>query len=340
MRATLFIVGLAVLGAPALALRSGSQSNAAWRDPSPHQVRRVTVDSSIQLEVLEWGGSGLPVVLLGCYLSAHMYDEFAPKLTNQFRVYGITRRGIGASDKPATGYAVQRSANDVLEVLDSLKVQKTLLVGHSCAGQILTMFAAQHSDRLLGLVYLDGATDPTMTPADVGESMPAPAMLPRPTQSAPPDNTSFEALRVSQRSGRGWAFPEGELRQQFVANPDGSVGRSLLSPEIRRAITVEARVKPDYSRIRVPVLAIYQRELPFEEVAAGCAISNEQQRAALRQEHTATRAMYVRWQRDLRAGVPTARIVELPGASLYMFLSNEAEVVREIRAFSGTLTGQ
>src|SRR5688572_2385024 len=337
MRATLFIVGLAVLGAPALALRSGSQSNAAWRDPSPHQVRRVTVDSSIQLEVLEWGGSGLPVVLLGCYLSAHMYDEFAPKLTNQFRVYGITRRGIGASDKPATGYAVQRSANDVLEVLDSLKVQKTLLVGHSCAGQILTMFAAQHSDRLLGLVYLDGATDPTMTPADVGESMPAPAMLPRPTQSAPPDNTSFEALRVSQRSGRGWAFPEGELRQQFVANPDGSVGRSLLSPEIRRAITVEARVKPDYSRIRVPVLAIYQRELPFEEVAARFAISDERQRAALRQEYTATRAMYVRWQRDLRAGVPTARIVELPGASLYMFLSNEADVLREIRAFSATL---
>jgi pimeloyl-ACP methyl ester carboxylesterase len=229
----------------------------------------------------------------------------------------------------------------VLEVLDSLNIQKTLLVGHSCAGQILTVFAAQHPDRLHGLVYLDGATDPTTTPADVGESMPDSAMLPRPIKpSTAPDNTSFEGLRASQRSGRGWAFPEGELRQQFVANPDGSVGRSLLSPEIRRAITMDARVKPDYSRIRVPVLAIYQRELPFEEVAARFAISNEQQRAALRQEHTATRAMYVRWQRDLRAGVPTARIVELPGASLYMFLSNEADVLREIRTFSATLTGQ
>jgi hypothetical protein len=30
------------------------------------------------------------------------------------------------------------------------------------------------------------------------------------------------------------------------------------------------------------------------------------------------------WERDLRAGVPDARIVELPGgANLYMFLSNE-----------------
>jgi non-heme chloroperoxidase len=338
MRSTLLVAGLGVLEASVLVLGLGSQSS-AWRDPSPHQVRRGTVDSSVQLEVLDWGGSGPPMVLLACYTSAHMYDEFAPKLTNQFHVYGITRRGIGASDKPDTGYTVQRSANDVLEVLNSLNLQKSLLVGHSCAGQILTMFAGQHPDRLHGLVYLDGASDPTMTPTDVGESMPDPTMLPRPIKPpTAPDYTSFEALRVSQRSARGWAFPEGELRQQFVANPDGSVGRSLLSPVIRRAITVDARVKPDYSGIRVPVLAIYQRDRPFEEVAANFVIRNDQERAALGQEYAATRALYARWQRDLLAGVPTARIVEMPGASLYMFLSNEADVLREIRTFAATLT--
>jgi non-heme chloroperoxidase len=275
--------------------------------------------------------------LLGCYMSAHMYDEFAPKLTNQFHVYGITRRGIGASDKPATGYSVQRSADDLLEVLNSLKVQKAVLVGHSCAGQILTMFARQHSNRLHALVYLDGAGDPTMTPADVGAQMPDPAMLPRPIKPSPaPDNTSFAALRVSQRSTRGWAFPEAELRQQHVANSDGSVGRSQLDPVIRRAITTDARVKPDYSGIRVPVLAIYQKEPPFEKVAANFLIRNEQERAALRQEYDATRALYTRWQRDLLAAVPKARIVELTGASLYMFLSNEADVLREIRAVAAT----
>jgi non-heme chloroperoxidase len=78
--------------------------------------------------------------------------------------------------------------------------------------------------------------------------------------------------------------------------------------------------------------------LPFEEVAAGYVIEDERQRAALRQEHAATRALYVRWQRDLLAGVPTARIVELPGAGLYMFLSNGADVLREIRGFAATLS--
>jgi pimeloyl-ACP methyl ester carboxylesterase len=340
MRSTLFVAGLGVLGACVLALGFSSQSG-AWRDPSPHQVRRITVDSSVQLEVLEWGGSGPPVALLACYISAHTYDEFAPKLTNQFHVYGITRRGIGASDQPDTGYAVQRSANDVLEVLNALGVQKALLVGHSCAGQVLTMFAAQHSDRLLGLVYLDGAGDPTLTPGDVGATMPDRAMLPRSINPpSAPDNSSFEALRAAHRRDRGWAFPEGELRQQYVANADGSVGRSRLSPVIRRAITVDARVKPDYSGIRVPVLAIYQRDPPFEKVVANFLIRNEQERAALRQEHAATRALYVKWQQDLLASVPTARIVELQGASLYMFLSNEADVLREIRALAAIMTGR
>jgi hypothetical protein len=131
------------------------------------------------------------------------------------------------------------------------------------------------------------------------------------------------------------AFPEAELRQQFAANPDGSVGRSLLSLVIRQAITVDARTRPDYSGIRVPVLALYQRDRPFEEVAAKYAIRTGQERDALRQQYAATRALYVRWQRDLVASVPTARIVELPGANLYMFLSNEADVLREIRAFTG-----
>jgi pimeloyl-ACP methyl ester carboxylesterase len=239
-----------------------------------------------------------------------VYDEFAPKLTDQFSVYGITRRGIGASDKPATGYSVQQSANDLFEAFDSLTLQHALLVGHSCAGQVLTMFAAQHADRLRGLVYLDGATDPTLTPADVGSPIPDLATLPRP---------------ISERRERGWDFPQ-------------AVDQEQLDPVIRRAITVDARMKPDYAQVRVPVLAIYQAQHPFEAVAAGYTIRNDQERAALRQEYAATRALYTRWQQDLRAGAPTARIVELTGANLFMFLSNETDVLREIRAFVATLT--
>jgi non-heme chloroperoxidase len=60
------------------AFHAAAQSTAAWRDPSPHQVRFVTVDSIVRLEVLDWGGSGRPVVFIGCYLTAHAFDNIAP----------------------------------------------------------------------------------------------------------------------------------------------------------------------------------------------------------------------------------------------------------------------
>jgi hypothetical protein len=132
-------------------------------------------------------------------------------------------------------------------------------------------------------------------------------------------------------------FLEAEWRQQRAANPDGSVGRPLMSPEVRRAITVDARVKPNYAGIRVPVLAMYQAQLPFEKVAAEFDIRNEQERAALLQGYALRAPCTHDGNRIFSPPYPTARIVELPGANLFMFLSNEADVLREIRAFSAKL---
>ena len=61
-------------------------------DHSPHTVQFVTVDHDVKLEVLDWGGSGRPVVLLaGLGYDAHVFDTFAPKLSSTCHVYGITR---------------------------------------------------------------------------------------------------------------------------------------------------------------------------------------------------------------------------------------------------------
>jgi len=54
----------------------------AWKDPSTHTVQLVTVDKDVRLEVLDWGGSGAPVVLLaGLGNTAHIFDKLAPKFT-------------------------------------------------------------------------------------------------------------------------------------------------------------------------------------------------------------------------------------------------------------------
>src|SRR5260221_4400087 len=82
-----------------------AQSVPAWRDPSPHRGTTVTVDREVTLEVLDWGGTGRPLVLLaGLGNTAHVFDDFAPRLPALGHIYGITRRGFGASSVPHAGY--------------------------------------------------------------------------------------------------------------------------------------------------------------------------------------------------------------------------------------------
>jgi non-heme chloroperoxidase len=46
---------------------------------------------------------------------AHVFDDFAPKLSRDYHVYGITRRGFGASSAPvpdAANYSADRLGDD------------------------------------------------------------------------------------------------------------------------------------------------------------------------------------------------------------------------------------
>ena len=78
-----------------------AQEPAVWYDPSPHSVQFIKVEGEVRLEVLDWGGAGRPLVLLaGLGNTAHIFDNFAPKLVSAYHVYGITRRGFGTSSGP------------------------------------------------------------------------------------------------------------------------------------------------------------------------------------------------------------------------------------------------
>src|SRR5215471_15646716 len=106
------------LGLSALIAVCGTASVSAQQ---PAKIQFVEVEPDVPLEVVDWGGSGRPVVLLaGGGNTAHVYDQFGPKLTPDYHVFGITRRGFGASSKPKTGYDAKSLADDVLRVLDAL----------------------------------------------------------------------------------------------------------------------------------------------------------------------------------------------------------------------------
>jgi pimeloyl-ACP methyl ester carboxylesterase len=72
-------------------------------------------------------------------------------------MFAITRRGFGASSAPTPGkenYSADRLGNDVLAVLDSLKIIRPVLVGHSMGGEELSSIASRYPEKVAGLIYL------------------------------------------------------------------------------------------------------------------------------------------------------------------------------------------
>src|SRR5690242_2159364 len=97
------------------------------------------------------------ILLAGLGNTAHVFDDLAHQLRANYHVYGITRRGFGKSSVPNGGYAADRLGDDVLAVMDSLHLDKPVLVGHSIAGEELSSIGSRHGERVFALVYLDAA---------------------------------------------------------------------------------------------------------------------------------------------------------------------------------------
>jgi len=226
-----------VLSLVSLLAPSHAQNSAVWRDPSPHTVQFITVDENVKLEVLDWGGRGRPLVLLsGLGNTAHVFDDFAPKLTTDYHVYGITRRGFGASSAPDSGYTADRLGDDVLAVLDSLKLSKPVVVGHSIAGEELSSLGSRHPSRVAALVYLDAGYSYAFDNgkgADLEDIMKG--MPPEPTPGSV-DLVSFSALQAWFQRIRGFTFPVAEFRETNDSSPDGHVGKMRTPPRVYQAI--------------------------------------------------------------------------------------------------------
>ena len=325
---------------------TAQQPSRTWRDPSPHQVWSVTVAEGVTLELLDWGGSGRPIVLLaGSGNSAHVFDEFAPKLTDCCHVYGITRRGHGASSRPPSGYDDQRLAEDVFQVLEREPIQRPVLMGHSAAGGEMTTMGRLHSDRLSGLVYLDALGDLEDDPAADAEWVSLQQKLPTglipPAVCDPPDRSTFDAFRQSLACRMGFAFPVSELRNMFE-DLNGRVGAARMPEWVSPAMGKGQVSRRDYSNIRVPVLALMNFAPTTEAILAdtGYKPRDEEERAAIDRFAVRSRIIIARHSEKLTRHVPNARIVYLGHVGHYVFMTREDVVLREIRSFLAGLNGQ
>jgi pimeloyl-ACP methyl ester carboxylesterase len=350
-----------------------AQQPAAWKDTSPHTTQFVTVEKDVQLEVLDWGGTGRPLVLLaGLGNTAHVFDDFAPKLTSQAHVYGITRRGFGASSAPDSGYSGDRLGDDVVAVITALHLEKPVLAGHSAAGEELSSVGTRYPERIAGLIYLDAIFPYTYyspSRGDLAIDLLAlqkklglwltPMKLPEREQYA--SDLLETDLPQLEKDLQRWQ-KDVEIKTPTPPAPRKPTDTDMASfpayqawtartegftfPEAELRQSYEVRPdgsvgkRRDYQNASIAMMHGVQKYSDLKvPVLAICAVPHNLASTYHNDEaaRTAAEALDAAQNEPVieafQTSVPSAHVVRLARASHYVFLSNEQDVLREIEAF-------
>jgi aminoacrylate hydrolase len=98
-------------------------------------------------------GSGEPLLLVpGLGGVGASFFKQIPELAKRYRVIVHDHRGCGQSDRPLQKYSVEQMTQDVLGLMDALKIERASLLGHSTGGAIGQIIAIEQPQRLKKLI--------------------------------------------------------------------------------------------------------------------------------------------------------------------------------------------
>ena len=119
------------------------------------------------------GGTGKPLLCLpGWPQTWYSYRNIAIELSKTQQVIIVDLRGMGSSEKTASGYDKKNMAKDILELIKALNLEKVNIIGHDIGGMVAMSLAFNHPQYVEKLLIADG-----MHPSEVMMQMP---LLPPP----------------------------------------------------------------------------------------------------------------------------------------------------------------
>ena len=198
-----------------------------------------------QLSYVDTGNPhGVPVVLVHAFpLNQRMWDSQVAALKKLNRVI---IRGLGKSDLESP-YTLEFVVDDLIEILDRLKIDKTVICGLSMGGFVALRAIERNPERFSGLVLADTKSEPDSDISKIGR---------------------YKALKTIQEQGLN-TFVEGFLKSSLTpetltqrpqifenaksvaeTNTSAGVSAALL------ALTSRTDTSGSLSEIRVPTLIL------------------------------------------------------------------------------------
>jgi len=201
---------------------------------------------------LDRQGAGGPLLFLhGWALDRRAWAPQVEALSRGFETIALDRRGFGESTAPPD---LAAESEDIRIVLDSLGVDRAVLVGMSQGGRIALHFALAHPDRVAGLVLQGPPLDGFRPDAHGADAIP------------------LGHYRALARAGRLDEMKASWRRHPLMQDAGPRLepllaayqGRDLIAPEVAMPPIVEA-----LGKIAAPALVLTgEADLPWRQLVA------------------------------------------------------------------------
>jgi len=235
--------------------------------PLPDERAEFLHVNGLRLMCRQWGQPGAaPIVLLhGLRGFCGTWRPLAAALSDRYRLIAFDQRGRGESDwDPDHNYYTDAYLADLEAVVDSLKLQRFALLGHSMGGTTSYLYAERHAERLSALIIEDIAPGSSVS----GDGA---RRIVSEMQALPASFSGWSKARQYWRKMRptlNTAAIEQRVAESMVELADGRVGWRYDAEGIRRT-----RVNPNparmvdlwpiVERLRTPTLVIHGERSDF-----------------------------------------------------------------------------
>ncbi|MDM5181150.1 alpha/beta hydrolase [Massilia sp. DJPM01] len=255
------------------------------------------------------GQRGRPLILIpGLASGSWVWQSTARQFMGDYTVYIVTLPGFDGR-APVPGKQMEAAQRALTQLIETRKLVKPVLVGHSLGGVLALSLAAQLPERIGGVVSIDGL------PVFPGAEDLTPRQRDQMAQSlarrmAPADQRAFAAQQQDYMRGTGVLdmARADELAKLSARSDPGAMLRYM-------AETFSLDLRPQLPRISAPVLLI----APYFEPDAI--------------QHELTEDTKKSYYASLIEAAPTARVVTVAPARHFAMFDQPERVNDAIRTF-------
>jgi DNA-binding SARP family transcriptional activator/pimeloyl-ACP methyl ester carboxylesterase len=272
---------------------------------------RYVSGGSVHLAYQTYGRGRIDILMLPGFVShvERVWEDercraFLSSLAAMGRLVLFDRRGVGLSDRVGSSPSAEATAQDIGTVLDAAGSRRVVLFGASEGGPACIRFAADHPERVAGLILFASLAKGSSAP-DYPHALHAgqyAAWLQQLVSAwgGPAGIETFAPSLAGDAKARAWWA--GLLRAASSPGAIKGVLEALRDTDVRHLL----------GRIAVPTLVLHRRGDRAVRIGAG---------------------------RHLAGHIPQARFIELDGDDHWVFAGDHHAVLDRVRQFIGELEG-